>query len=676
MPITKTLGGDRIGSGQKMTVQLENFGRASFNIGGIVATDQAAGTIVPYFCDIATNGTTYYIDMATKTRTLPTVGPLFGSFKHQLDWFSIPIRLYIGALHNNALGIGMNMAQIKMPKMDFLVYYDNQTPYTEQFNKRQIAQDSLVAYLGIRGLGRASANGTYRRLPAIFLLAYWDIYKNYYANKQEGVGMMIGPNIAQWSEFEAGGQIANSNSQYSFKTDIEVLAGGKCFLTVSTESPASENSNPNNFEIAKKEGDKTVYIAIEDNPDIDWMINEGNQFTLHFHVDWTFPGETEVVRKNENRIQTVKFNLDNIDAMRERILATPKTKELIISNEGEGKSWPYHLIYANCQTNNSKFSNGVASYFPQCGLGLRTYLSDRFNNWLSSEWIDGATGVNEISAVDVSDGKLTMDALILAKKVFNMLNRIAVSDGTYNSWQEAVYGVTAVRMAESPIYCGGMSSEIVFDEVVSNSVATNAAGEEEPLGSLAGRGADRGSKGGESIKIKITEPSMIMCLGSIVPRIFYSEGNKWWTMIDTMNDLHKPSLDAIGFQDLLTEEMAAWSTALTKGSSNLGEPEYKAVGKQTSWIEYQTNVNQSFGGFAAGGELDWMVLNRPYHVNKFIKPGEDNKPLIGDATTYIDPQLFNRAFADTKLTAKNFWVQVAFDITARRVMSAKQIPNL
>ena len=363
--------------------------------------------------------------------------------------------------------------------------------------------------------------------------------------------------------------------------------------------------------------------------------------------------------------------------MRERILATPKTAELIISSVSEGKQRPYAPAYYQMQTNQANFNNGVGSYFSQCGLALRTYLSDRFNNWLSSEWIEGTTGINEISAVDVSDGKLTMDALILAKKVFNMLNRIAVSDGTYNSWQEAVYGVTAVRMAESPIYCGGMSSEIVFDEVVSNSVATNAAGEEEPLGSLAGRGADRGSKGGRSIKIKITEPSMIMCLGSIVPRVFYSEGNKWWTMIDTMNDLHKPSLDAIGFQDLLTEEMAAWSTILTKeGTQNIGIVTYKAVGKQTSWIEYQTNVNQSFGGFAAGGELDWMVLNRPYHVNRLINPGEDSKPLIGDTTTYIDPQLFNRAFADTKLTAKNFWVQVAFDITARRVMSAKQIPNL
>lgn len=676
MSITKTLGGDRVGSGQKMTVQLENFGRASFNIGCIVATDQAAGTIVPYFCDIATNGTTYYIDMATKTRTLPTVGPLFGSFKHQLDWFSIPIRLYIGALHNNALGIGMNMEQIKMPKMDFLVYYNSQTPYTERFNKKQIAQDSLIAYLGIRGLGRASANKTNRRFPAIFYLAYWDIYKNYYANKQEGIGMMIGPNNSQWTEFEAGGQIANSGSQYTFKSDLEILAGGKAFLKVDAGTPASMSSNPNNYVMAKKEGNDIVYVAIEDNPDIDWQINEGNQFTIYFHADWTFPGETPVLKLNEKRIQLMDFPLENIDKMRERILATPKTTELIISTAPEGMQRPYAPSYYRLRTNQANLVNGVGSYFPQCGLGLRTYLSDRFNNWLSSEWIDGATGVNEISAVDVSDGKLTMDALILAKKVFNMLNRIAVSDGTYNSWQEAVYGVTAVRMAESPIYCGGMSSEIVFDEVVSNSVATNAAGEEEPLGSLAGRGADRGSKGGRSIKIKITEPSMIMCLGSIVPRVFYSEGNKWWTMIDTMNDLHKPSLDAIGFQDLLTEEMAAWSTELAKNNQDLGEPTYRAVGKQTSWIEYQTNVNQSFGGFATGGELDWMVLNRPYHVNKLIQAGEDSKPLIGDATTYIDPRLFNRAFADTKLTAKNFWVQVAFDITARRVMSAKQIPNL
>ena len=50
------------------------------------------------------------------------------------------------------------------------------------------------------------------------------------------------------------------------------------------------------------------------------------------------------------------------------------------------------------------------------GLALKTYQSDIFNNWIDTEWIDGENGINAITAVDVSDGKLELDTLILAKK--------------------------------------------------------------------------------------------------------------------------------------------------------------------------------------------------------------------------------------------------------------------
>ena len=85
-----------------------------------------------------------------------------------------------------------------------------------------------------------------------------------------------------------------------------------------------------------------------------------------------------------------------------------------------------------------------------------------------------------------------------------------------------------------------MQSEIAFDEIVSN-----AATDEEPLGTLAGRGVATMYKSGRGLKIKCTEPSMIMALGSITPRIDYSQGNKWWTRLETMDDFHKPTLDAI-----------------------------------------------------------------------------------------------------------------------------------
>ena len=63
------------------------------------------------------------------------------------------------------------------------------------------------------------------------------------------------------------------------------------------------------------------------------------------------------------------------------------------------------------------------------GMLLKTYDSDIFNNWVKTDWIDGAGGITEITSIDIAanDGKLTMDALNLQQKVYNMLNRIAVS---------------------------------------------------------------------------------------------------------------------------------------------------------------------------------------------------------------------------------------------------------
>ena len=56
-----------------------------------------------------------------------------------------------------------------------------------------------------------------------------------------------------------------------------------------------------------------------------------------------------------------------------------------------------------------------------------------------------------------------------------------------------------------------------------------------------------------------------MGIMSITPRIDYSQGNKWYmTELDNMNDLHKPALDGIGFQELITEQMAWWDTHITR----------------------------------------------------------------------------------------------------------------
>ena len=137
-----------------------------------------------------------------------------------------------------------------------------------------------------------------------------------------------------------------------------------------------------------------------------------------------------------------------------------------------------------------------------------------------------------------------------------------------------------------------------------------------------------------------------------------------------MNDLHKPALDAIGFQDLITSKMAWWNTIITE----VGVRNKFSAGKQPAWIDYMSNYNRTHGNFASGKSEEFMVLNRSYEIDKQNITSEQS--IIKDLTTYIDPTKFNYIFADQSLDAMNFWVQTKFDIKARRLISAKQIPNL
>lgn len=679
----KTLGGDRIRSESKMEVYLPNFGRSSHNIGKIVRTSQACGTIVPYWCQIGLDGTTFYIDITTKVKTLPTTGPVFGSFKHQIDVFVIPIRLYIAALHNNALGVGLNMSKVLLPQ--FRVSTAIASIYENDTNRGQVNPSSLLAYLGIRGFGRSKTNSHIRKFPVIFNLAYWDIFKNYYANKQEENAYVITGINHIWKKISAGDGVAwnrvwteNLSEAYPLNPSSQTPSFIKLefeekispeevneiqFLTNDPEKPTQkinkltklgdafifERTDPEAMGLKKPDNPKkatNIYVYQVKKP-------------INIAYNLNIAGSNFLTMPDNQKIKLTPFPLKNIDEERTKILAAPSTSAYIV----DGATMPYGAAIKTLglpSYDRRKRYNSSYAWYSQAGLAVKTYLSDRFNNWLNTEWIDGTTGgINAITAVDVTDGKLTMDALILQKKIFNMLNRVAITDGTYQAWREATYGIRSATLPESPIFCGGMQSEIAFDEIVSNS-----ATDEEPLGTLAGRGIATMYKSGRGLKIKCTEPSMIMALGSITPRIDYSQGNKWWTRLETMDDFHKPTLDAIGFQELITEEAAAWNTELEEDFT----PIYQSLGKQPSWIEYTTDVNETYGEFAAGMPLAFMCLNRVYEEN------EDGT--IGNASTYIDPTIYNNIFAESRLSSQNFWVQVAFDVTARRVMSAKQIPNL
>nr|DAO97043.1 MAG TPA: Major capsid protein [Bacteriophage sp.] len=643
MAITKAIGKNTVGDGNKMTVRLNNYYRSTHDLSYVWKNTQAAGPIVPFLCEYAQIDDTHEIDLSAMVITHPTVGPLYGSFKLQLDVYVAPIRLYQKLLHNNTMGIGLDMSKVKLPSLNINLKNSDNPTKDNQFS--QINPSALLAYLGLRGWGlNENPNAeVFARKNAVPLLAYWDIFKNYYANKQEEIAYMISTNGTYLN-----GSVARSDEGSTTINDFSKWTTAPAALNITyvinvNKKPANgiNKASLNNILIeiggtGSLPDKKGRIVEILGNPTQDdtkwtWTIEDVSKIRTIYRITY----QTETILN--------PFQLSIIDETRENILAAPSTMPYVVNS-----GIPY--LYAQRDKQNKLLTTQ-----PMYGLALKTYQSDIFNNWIQTEWLEGENGINAITAIDTSSGSFTMDTLNLAKKVYNMLNRIAVSDGTYKSWMETVFSSKYVERTETPVYYGGMSQEIIFEEVISTSAAAS-----EPLGTLAGKGRLAPNKKGGKIVIKIDEPSYIIGICSITPRLDYSQGNNFTMNWETLNDVHKPALDMIGYQDL-TMEKAAWWTETWNEKGGRSE---KKIGKTVAWIDYMTNYNKNYGNFASGENENFMVLDRNYNIE------------TKDFTTYIDPAKYNGIFADQSRSAMNFWIQIGVDWKVRRKISAKSIPNL
>ena len=87
-------------------------------------------------------------------------------------------------------------------------------------------------------------------------------------------------------------------------------------------------------------------------------------------------------------------------------------------------------------------------------------------------------------------------------------------------------------------------------------------------------------------------------------------------------------------------------------------------------------INQVHGEFALNGDYSWMTLQRKYHARIEDIANDRWYPYISDRSTYINPNDWNGIFADERDDGQNFWLNKLQEAEFRRVMAAKQIPNL
>lgn len=644
----RELGGGRIGSGNKMEVDIAGVGRSTHNLNTTIKTTMAIGTLIPIHNSLILAKDTRELDIDAMLMTHPTEGPLFDSAKLQVDVFKIDIRLWIAKLHMNLLDKGLTMADIKLPLIEFKA---NDIDWSKDPNNQQTNPSCIFRYLGINGPGQGNGVATpMRYFNALQWLMYWDIVKNYYANKQETNGAVISaqPVIKTITNIEiVTNGVTTALPQEPTTANINIRRGTYAivYFTGDVPKPNEIIFNLNTGQVIATE----LFNKIE-NPGLGYLflLNAQRPYTDDQAINW------EYVAEDSPRLpEIVQFPLKNLDEIKMDVLAAVKSTEAFIIDETTLA--PFGL---SLDVNGSTYRK-LSS---QEGLAVKTYQSDMLQNWLNTEYIDGVNGINARTAIQIDgDGKWTIDNFLIKEKLYNHLNKIAVAGATVDDMMEVTYDVQNKSRSEIPTFEGGMSKELIFEQVISN-----ASSEDQPLGTIAGRGRTAGHKGG---KIRITnddsQHAYYMVIASLTPRLTYTQGNKWDMNLKTYDDIFKPDFNQIGFQDLLTDQMAAWDTKCDA----IGTPVYMSAGKQPSWTHYQTEIDRAFGNFAIQNSEGWMIFDRNYEADPVTKR-------IKDLTTYIDPAKYNGVFAYEARDAQNIWAQFRIEDKAIRPMSANQMPRM
>lgn len=268
------------------------------------------------------------------------------------------------------------------------------------------------------------------------------------------------------------------------------------------------------------------------------------------------------------------------------------------------------------------------------GLLPTTYMADYFSTWIASDQYDRA----QVSL----DRVTTITSLRVAQRRFISLAKQLFSSRTYKDWNYTQYGAK-LKMCDYPIFVGKDSLLFNFDTL--RATAQTNADENGYLG--AGAGVGKGVQNMKPIKFETEEDGYIMVIATLTPEVNYYRGHKKYFDYLGMEDVPLPDYDAVGFQDILRDEVQCDYT----------ESDTESVGKVPYAYQVMTGQNRSSGLMQTPAFRSW--------VNNREEP---------DPTTYVDPARYNYNFVRVGQNDDNFVIDTLFDISAKQPFS-KQLIN-
>lgn len=215
---------------------------------------------------------------------------------------------------------------------------------------------------------------------------------------------------------------------------------------------------------------------------------------------------------------------------------------------------------------NNIIDGSLRSYYTEIGSQPSRRTDFSFSNSMKYSMVSAVspskTAVQALSNAEpagdytagVNLSNLPVKMTLTANQIRNLLalsvfqERNALTNGDYNSFIRAHYGLTPKQPDYEPKYIGGTSSYIDFSEVIQTSESGAT-----PQGRQTGLGFNTNE--GFIGQLQTNDFGYVMAVMMITPEVSYTQGLEHWQFDDTAEDLYFPERANLSFQPVLNKQI-------------------------------------------------------------------------------------------------------------------------
>lgn len=312
------------------------------------------------------------------------------------------------------------------------------------------------------------------------------------------------------------------------------------------------------------------------------------------------------------------------------------------------------------------------------GLPLSTYKPDMYTSFISNENVELERSSAVVNAsVGDNGARFTMEQWYLASRIQSKIRKNLYKLQDFSQWIDTNFGVKPSTTLTQPMFLGAFESDILFNDVVNTSQTSDNSNYEENknLGSRAAYGFGKNGNRSTFFDFTAKEPGTVMILQTIVPEVFYFEGQDVIHDNLNFNEEYNPIFDANGFQDLAKATLNIVPNlhydptgTMIRGFGSTRRDSYDdyntAIAQQPYGMEHMGKNNILLGLMSEPSYYQSWSLARSFNYIRSAKIHRDDYPNMTDNnsyySTYIIPEMYTNIFA-TSPHVDNFQFYLSFD---------------